>query len=72
MKKSYPVKEVLKTTSPTWVPLAPNDLALQTEPSSSTNLASEVFQGLSTTPKKTKKAPNFSHFHARILHITLS
>jgi len=40
----------LKTTSPTWVPEAPNDFALQIEPSSSTSLASEFFQGLSPLP----------------------
>lgn len=48
----YPIKDVLKTTSPTWVPEAPNDLALQTEPSSSTSLASAIFQGLSAKADK--------------------
>lgn len=48
---SYPVKEVLKTTSPTWVPEAPKDLALQTEPSSRTSLASANFHGLSANPE---------------------
>lgn len=46
----YPVKDVLKTTSPTWVPEAPNDLAFQIEPSSRTSLASATFHGLSTRP----------------------
>lgn len=50
-KKIYPVNDVLKTTSPTWVPEAPNDFARQIEPSSSTNLASATFHGLSTNPK---------------------
>lgn len=47
---AHPVNDVLKTTSPTWVPEAPNDLAFQIEPSSSTSLASEFFQGLSPFP----------------------
>lgn len=46
----HPVNDVLKTTSPTWVPEAPNDFAFQIEPSSSTSLASEFFQGLSPLP----------------------
>lgn len=50
-KPAHPVKDVLKTTSPTCVPVAPNDLAFQIEPSSSTSLASHVFQGLSAKPK---------------------
>lgn len=41
----------MKTTSPTWVPEAPKDLAFHIEPSSSTNLASDTFQGLSAKPK---------------------
>lgn len=49
-KCPYPVKDVLKTTSPTWVPEAPNDLALHMEPSSSTSLASASFHGLSPKP----------------------
>lgn len=47
----YPVKDVLKTTSPTWVPEAPKDFAFQIEPSSSTSLASAIFQGLSAEHK---------------------
>jgi len=47
---TYPVNDVLKTTSPTWVPEAPNDLAFQIEPSSNTSLASEFFHGLSALP----------------------
>ena len=42
---TYPVKEVLNTTSPTWVPVAPNDFPLQIEPSSRTSRQSVVFQG---------------------------
>ena len=48
---AHPVRDVLNTTSPTCVPEAPNDLAIQIEPSSSTSLASEVFHGLSAKPK---------------------
>jgi hypothetical protein len=42
---TYPVKEVLNTTSPTWVPVVPNDFPLQIEPSSKTSRQSVVFQG---------------------------
>ena len=42
---THPVKEVLNTTSPTWVPVVPNDFPLQIEPSSKTSRQSVVFQG---------------------------
>lgn len=48
---SYPVKEVLNTTSPNGVPEAPNDFAFQTEPSSRTSRASATFHGISARPK---------------------
>lgn len=48
---SHPVNEVLNTTSPTCVPEAPNDLAFQTDPSSSTSLASATFQGATFYPE---------------------
>lgn len=51
LTSSNPVKDVLKTSSPTRVPEAPNDFAFQIEPSSRTSLASDVFQGLSPEPK---------------------
>lgn len=50
VSSSHPVNDVLKTTSPTWVPEAPNDFAFQIDPSSNISLAPEVFQGLSPLP----------------------
>jgi hypothetical protein len=47
----YPVKDVLKTTSATWVPEAPKDFALHAEPSSRTRRASLSFHGLSAKKK---------------------
>ena len=56
---SHPVNDVLKTTSPSWVPEAPNDFAFQIDPSSSTSLASDVFHGLSPlTIYQAKKKKN--------------
>ena len=45
MISSYPVMEVLKTTSPISVSVAPKALPRHTEPSASTNRASAFIHG---------------------------
>lgn len=69
VSSSHPVNDVLKTTSPTWVPEAPNDFAFQIDPSSNISLAPEVFQGLSPLPifqYKKKKCINFFKLHEKV------
>lgn len=45
---------MLKTTSPTWVPVAPKDFPRHMDPSSSTSRQSDVFQGRAPANSKNK------------------